>query len=202
MTHNNYSAVILAAGYSSRMGTLKPLLPVMGVPAIRRVVEIVKKVGASPIVVTGHRAGEIVSALDGSGAVIAENAGYDRGMLSSVQTGVSALPDATRAFFLLPGDCCAVRPETLVALMQAFESGDETAIFPTFDARRGHPPIIPRALAAPLLEYSGEGGAKSCLSRYPGADLPVADPGVLLDMDTPQDYAALLEYLGGNPLGE
>jgi CTP:molybdopterin cytidylyltransferase MocA len=119
-------------------------------------------------------------------------------MFSSVLAGVAALPDTARAFFLLPGDCCAILPETLTGLIKAFE-GLKTTVYPTFDSRRGHPPVIPYALAAALLEYGGEGGTKGFLAQYPSAELPVPDAGILLDMDTPRDYADMLRSLNLAP---
>jgi CTP:molybdopterin cytidylyltransferase MocA len=129
---------------------------------------------------------------------LVENRGYADGMFSSVLAGVAALPDAARAFFLLPGDCCAVLPETLTGLIKAFERL-QTTVFPTFDSQRGHPPLIPYSLAAALLEYGGEGGTKGFLAQYPSAELPVSDGGILLDMDTPRDYADMLRSLNLAP---
>jgi CTP:molybdopterin cytidylyltransferase MocA len=189
-----YAAVILAAGYSSRMGALKPLLPVGGVPAVRRVAETVRSAGALPIVVTGHRAREVSGALRGA-AVIAENKNYPDGMFSSVRVGARALPEAARAFFLLPADCCAVRAETLSALMREFERAGECVIYPMFEGRRGHPPLLPRSAARTLLEYGGEGGAKGALAALQSRELSVPDAGILLDMDTPSGYAEILRFL-------
>ncbi|MDR3311110.1 MAG: NTP transferase domain-containing protein, partial [Oscillospiraceae bacterium] len=82
----NVFAVILAAGYSSRMGVLKPLLPVGGVPAVARTAGALTAAGVSPVVVTGHRAAEIEAALDsaGGGLRVAYNGRYGDGMFSSV----------------------------------------------------------------------------------------------------------------------
>jgi hypothetical protein len=95
---------------------------------------------------------------------------------------------------LLPADCCAVTPETFAAL--AAEADGDAVIYPSHRGRRGHPPVIPARYADKLLSYDGEGGAKGFLAALPARGFEVADAGVLLDMDTPEDYSALLSHLG------
>ncbi|MDR2420695.1 MAG: nucleotidyltransferase family protein [Oscillospiraceae bacterium] len=203
---SEYAAVILAAGYSSRMGALKPLLPIAGVPAVRRVADTVMSAGVLPVVVTGHRAEDVAGALSGSGAIVAENKSYGDGMFSSVRAGIRALPPEARAFFLLPADCCAVKAETLAALIREFSSvrgapggTGERIIYPTFGGKRGHPPLLPGGFAPVLLGYGGEGGAKGCMESLPRAELSVPDGGILLDMDTPRAYAEMLRFTGSEP---
>ncbi|MDR2502296.1 MAG: nucleotidyltransferase family protein [Oscillospiraceae bacterium] len=185
------SALILAAGFSSRMGAFKPLLPVVGLPAIRKTVD-----SASParniVVVTGHRRAELERALSATPAVCVFNSSYSDGMFSSLQTGLAALPDNTDAFFMLPGDCCAVASSTLSALIAAY-SGE--IIYPKYLGRRGHPPLVPARHIAGLLAYCGADGARGYLSAQPCSALETDDPGILLDMDTPEDYARLTEYV-------
>ncbi|MDR0839119.1 MAG: NTP transferase domain-containing protein [Oscillospiraceae bacterium] len=192
---DNIFAIIPAGGFSSRMGEYKPLLPVGGLPAIRGTVEIALAAGAHPVVVTGFRAEDLERALDGSGALLAHNAEYASGMFSSVLTGARALPGDASAFFLLPADCRAVRPETLKLLISEAEHR-EGIVFPTYEGRRGHPPLIPGALLPGLLAHGGEDGARGYFDKFPSSGVETDDPGVLLDMDTPRDYAATLTALG------
>src|SRR5438477_6870135 len=85
------TAIVLAAGESRRMGTLKPLLPFGSGSVIGQVV---RSLQACPIdavlVVVGHRGAEIAAHLETSGLSIVENPNYLQGMLSSVQAGVAA----------------------------------------------------------------------------------------------------------------
>ena len=193
--------VILAAGYSERMGVLKPLLPVGGQSALLRAVNIGKTEKVHIIsVVTGYRCEEVEAELGQSRAKNVRsihNKHFDDGMFTSVQAGVHSLPSDLDGFLLLPVDICAVSPETLDKLIAAFilDNG-ESVVYPTFGGRRGHPTLIPFAFVAGLKLYDGENGMQGYLSRFPALDVEAEDAGVLMDMDTPPDYAALLRYLG------
>ena len=193
--------VILAAGLSSRMGVLKPLLPVGGESALSRTLRLGRAAGVDfPLVVTGHARERVEAelhrlALPHERAVY--NPRYEEGMFTSVQAAAAALPKETEAFFLLPVDCCAVSARTLSALLKAYRELKSPAVVrPVYNGTRGHPPLIPAAFVRDIQSYAGPGGMQGYLKAYPSADLPVPDRGAALDMDTPQDFAALLQYLG------
>lgn len=193
--------IVLAAGLSKRMGVFKPLLPVGDMPAVARCVKMAAEAGVRDVViVTGHNAGtleDVVGKDTHPGIRLVHNAAYQEGMFSSVREGVSALRDGSDAFFLLPADCCASTADTLSALMRVFgENGGVSVVRPAFCGKRGHPPLVPGRFAEPLLSYDGEGGLKGFLRPLPTTEVEMGDPGALLDMDTPEDYAALLEHLG------
>jgi CTP:molybdopterin cytidylyltransferase MocA len=116
---SNVAAVVLAAGMSQRMGRLKPLLPFGDKPMIARVVQTLQSAGdIHPIVVvTGNAAAQIEAALAEYSLHFTHNEHFAAGgMLSSVKTGVAALPPHIDAFFLVLGDQPAVRSSTLIAL--------------------------------------------------------------------------------------
>ena len=192
--------IILAAGLSERMGVFKPLLPVGDSPAIIRCVKTAEAAGIRDIaIVTGNMRDELEAAvrMGAPGARLVHNAGYHDGMFSSVRAGVAALPDGIDGFFLLPADCCAVSSDTLLKLMDEFTKARSSAVMRTrFEGRRGHPPLIPARYVGPLLAYGGDRGLKGFLSGLPTVELEMDNPGSLLDMDTPGDYAELLTHLG------
>lgn len=191
------AVIILAAGYSSRMGAFKPLLPVGGERALSRAVSLGTAARADSIlVVTGHRRGEIEALLP-PGAIPVFNPEFDRGMFSSVRAGIRALPPGTEAFFLLPVDCAAVGAETLTVLAAAYDGC--AVLYPEHGGRRGHPPLIPARFTAGIEGYDGTDGMRGFLAGLPARRVPVNDPGILLDMDTAADYAALLRALGLPP---
>jgi CTP:molybdopterin cytidylyltransferase MocA len=188
------AAVILAAGYSSRMGCLKSLLPLGGRPAIEWSVQAFCEGGAGPvIVVTGHRAAALEPALDGLCAISVHNPNFDAGMYSSVQAGVAALPPAVEACFLLPADKPLVRPATVAALAAAYVARPRAVLYPTYNGSRGHPALVSRGLFAEILAEYDAGGLRALLARHEddAEEIAVQDAGVLLDMDVPTDYARL-----------
>ncbi len=192
--------IILAAGYSERMGVLKPLLPVGGQSALHRAVGLGKTEKVHVIsVVTGHRREDIETELYKCRAKNIRhiyNARFSEGMFSSVKAGVHSLPNDIDAFLLLPVDCCAVNPDTIEKVIAAFVlSEGKSVVYPVCGGRRGHPPLIPRAFTESIKHYDGEGGMRGFLALYPFDEVEVDDPGILLDMDTPSDYSALLKHL-------
>ncbi len=197
MNHGgNMAALILAAGYSSRLGAWKPLQPLGTSTFIEEAVQRFKAAGVDDIrVVTGHRAAELAPLLDRLGVMTIFNPDYDQGMLASVRAGVGSLEPGVAAFFLLPVDIPLVRPGTIQALQQAYHSSGALIIYPRFQGRRGHPPLISTACVVDLPAVC-KGGLRAFLSRYTVAslDLEVTDQAVLLDCDTPEDYHRLQAY--------
>jgi molybdenum cofactor cytidylyltransferase len=190
------AVLILAAGYSSRMGVLKPLLPLAGSTVIEEAIRRFRAAGLEDIsVVTGYKAEEITPVLDKLDIGQVFNPHYQQGMLSSVRAGIASLGAGVEAFFLLPADIPMVKPRTLQDLLGAWGRGGARIVYPCFQGRRGHPPLISRSCVGDLpLDF--EGGLKDFLSRFDheALDLEVVDESVLLDCDTPEDYCRLLAY--------
>jgi len=198
------AAVILAAGFSSRMKAFKPLMELGGRRVLGRVVDLYRGSGiADTRVVAGHRSGEIRAALADLPPAVVDNPHYASGMYSSVIAGVQALPRGINTFFVHPVDIPLVRPHTLTRLLDA--AGDEPppVLYPVFKGQRGHPPLIRKDLESAIVDHDGQGGLRALLNRFDAQarEVPVADEGVLLDLDTPADYENLTARLeAGNLL--
>ena len=198
MNPSSFAAVILAAGRSSRMGRFKPLLQIEGQTLISRTVSIFRQNRIEDIiVVTGHRAPELQAALANESVRIARNELYDRGMFSSVQVGIRHLPPGCAAFFVLPVDVASVQPATVGRLIETFARHPGRVCHPCVGSRRGHPPLIPAGLAKEILEADGQGGLRRVLQRREDVALNVnvVDPGILLDINTPEDLVRLKDSI-------
>ena len=114
------------------------------------------------------------------------------GMGDSIAAGVAARTSAA-GWLLLPADMPLVRPATLRQVASALAL--HPAAFAQHLGRRGHPVGFGGELFSDLVHLSGEDGARRILARYPAHGVEVADPGVLLDMDTEQDLAVLRAQL-------
>ncbi len=184
-------AIVIAAGFSSRMGALKPLLSVAGRTMLSRCVELFRKAGVTPLVVTGHAAEQVGAAAAGLGASVIHNPKYSEGMLSSIQAGFAALPSRVEAAFLLPADIPLVRPSTIDRLLTVWRNTtDSRAIcIPHFHDEPGHPPLIGAAHFADILKYDGSFGMQGYLQNVDTTAVPTADAFILLDMDTPRALA-------------
>jgi len=195
MRNRNITAIILSAGYAIRMGRLKPLLPLGGSTVIEQTIKRFQDAGIPEIItVLGHRFDEIVPVLKRNAVDWVVNSRYREGMLTSIQKGVGCLGSSTRAFFIMPVDIPLVRHSTVTDLMEMQAAYPSHVVYPVFDGKRGHPPLIPMQHATGILAWAGAGGLRKYLQTRSRAsmDLQTADEGVLMDMDTPQDYAKIL----------
>lgn len=192
------TAIILAAGYSSRMGAFKPLLPFGGTTVLERSVAMFRSAGVNDIrVVTGHRASDLLPLLERLQVQPLLNSNYQEGMFSSMYTAAASLAGGSGAFFLLPVDIPLVRHETVALLARSFGTAGKGIIYPACRGERGHPPLIATAYREEILAWQGYGGLKALLMRHEAdaTTIETGDEGILLDMDTPEDYEQLQEAL-------
>ena len=187
-------AVVLAAGYSSRMGAFKPLLELEGVPALSLAIRCVRAAGAECAVVTGHRRGELGPLIAAELATELYNPAYDDGMFTSVQAGVRYFAARqAEGVLLLPCDCPAVPAEAVRELLA--RAGEEFAVL-TYRGKKGHPLWIPARFFEEILSHDGQNGLKGVTLRHEGDLLRLEVPfeGVVLDMDRPADYEKLKSF--------
>ena len=196
------AAIVLAAGRSSRMGDLKPLLQAEGKPLLAWAIRAFKQAGVTDVtVVVGHRRDDVAAVASAEGAEVLTNAEPDAGMYSSLRVGVLGLDDAVTRFFVLPADVPLVRPETVGRVAREaraaalVDGGRAEVAVPLHGGVVGHPPLISAALLDEIRHSDPPGGLRELLDGHAGSTLlvPVDDPGVLLDADTPDDLARLRE---------
>ncbi len=194
MSAGRYAAIVLAGGFSARMRRLKPLLPLGGATAADHIIAAFRSVGADVLLVTGHRSDEVAAGISSRGVTLVRNHDYKNGMFSSVRAGIRRLKPEHRGFFVLPVDIPLVRPATLRRLMAAAAENPQNIVYPVFSGKRGHPPLVPAALAPAILNWPGGGGLKAVLRAHEGLarEVPLADGFILRDIDTPADYRDLL----------
>lgn len=188
------SALILAAGFSSRMGRFKPLLP-LGEKGEKNVLQRVISLFQIPeiqeiLVVTGHRAHDIEKIAGAMAVKTLFNPDYDKGMFSSVKTGVQALNNTCNAFFVMPVDIPLVNPDTIGLLLNAWQEKESAVIYPAFKGKRGHPPLVSMAIRDHILNWPGHQGLRGALKGMEDLSLEVEtkDKYILMDMDHPGDY--------------
>jgi xanthine dehydrogenase accessory factor len=198
------SALVLAAGASSRMGEPKPLLSLDGRPVLAHVLAAVggSRVGET-IVVLGAAADRIRNELPRDGVRWVENPAFAEGMSRSLKVGVAALSPGSDASFVVLGDEPFVRSSTYDALIAARERTGARIVLPTYDGVRGNPVLIDRTLASEVDAITGDRGCRALRLRHPEetVEVPVDDPGVVIDLDTPEDIARARRALAsGEPL--
>jgi len=115
-----------------------------------------------------------------------------RGMGATIAAGVAERSGAP-GWLVLPADMPLVQPGTLLAVASALEH--HPVVYAQHRGRRGHPVAFAAELYSELIQVSGDDGARRVMLRYPAHGQEVDDPGVLLDVDTPQELEALRRRL-------
>jgi len=182
---------VLAAGLSSRMGRTKQLLLLDSKPVIRHCLDALLDSGIRDIlVVIGPQHGEIVKRLQGLPVRIAVNEIPDSEMADSIRTGLRALGLAQTGVLVCLSDHPLVSPMTIRALADAYRDSPDRIIIPVYGGRRGHPALFPIAMISDI--FSGmtlrdivQNKSRSVLT------INVDDEGVLLDLDTEEDYRTM-----------
>ena len=185
-------AVVLAAGRSTRMATQKLLLPYRGRTIIGHVVdEVLGSRVDRTLVVTGEDQERVTASLDRA-VTFVPNPDPEGDMLSSVRCGVRAVPAGCDAVLILLGDQPAVTGEVIRSIVEARRLHGDSIIVPVYGGRRGHPILIPMRYAREVLTAHDGVGLRGLLMAHPDAvlEVPVDVPGVLEDIDTPEDYRA------------
>jgi molybdenum cofactor cytidylyltransferase len=110
------------------------------------------------------------------------------GMGFSIAAGVSARPDAS-GWLVLPGDMPLIATDTLTRVARSL--ADHPIAYAQHHGLRGHPVGFDAELFSELVTLTGDEGARRLIARYPAQGVEVDDPGVLIDVDTEADLAAL-----------
>jgi len=202
-------AIVLAAGRSSRMGRAKATLPLdNGDTFLTRIVRTFRDAGVDDvIVVVGHDADAIASSFSQSGlaARFVMNAGYDRGQLSSLVSGLAAIDrPGVAAVLVTLVDVPLVSAATVRAVVERYRASRAPVVRPTSGARHGHPLLIDRSLFPALRSADPTEGAKPVVRAHASAagDLEIADEGAFTDIDTDEDYRRwVIDRSGGGAGG-
>ena len=190
------SALVLAAGCSTRMGPVNKLLaPFGGRAMVRHVAGQIAGSSARPVVVvTGHEAERVREALDGADVSFVHNPAYREGLSGSIRAGLSALPDSVEAALVCLGDMPLVTSEHVGRLVAAFDPDEGREIcVPVFEGKRGNPVLFARRFFAEMAAVRGDTGARHLIGEYEECVCEVAmdDRAVLVDVDSPEALRAL-----------
>ena len=195
------SAVILAAGDSSRMGAPKAALvtPDTGDSFIARIVVTLRAAAVEDLViVTGRHHDAVIDALTRDRVMhsprIVRNPDPSRGQLSSLLVGMDAVVTArTEALMMTLVDVPLVRVSTVIAVIDEWRRSRAPIVRPAIGDRHGHPVIFDRVVFDEIRRAPQDAGAKSVVRAHEHeiVNVPVDDEGCLRDVDTRGDYEAL-----------
>jgi molybdenum cofactor cytidylyltransferase len=184
-------AIILAAGESQRMGQPKQLLPFGGKTMLECVIDAFQTPRVDEIrVVLGYKADEIAAKIAHARYTIVRNERYQKGMFSSIQTGLRALPKNTRLVMIAVCDQPRLQRSTVETLIERFEKERHKILIPSYQGRQGHPPVLRAEYAKEILAMDESLTLKHFYAKH--ADditrLVVEDEGSLVDIDDRETY--------------
>jgi molybdenum cofactor cytidylyltransferase len=185
--------ILLAAGESRRMGFFpKPLLKIGDETYLTHLAAAILPAVDRLIIVIGAHAARVRPAVPADPRItIVDNPDFARGQLSSLKRGLTAVTPAARAALVHLIDHPKVAPATFREVVEAFPHGQRAIVIARYQGRRGHPVVFSRSVFAELLRAPEEQGAKVVVNADPArvGYVDTNDPGVLLDLDTPDDVA-------------
>ncbi|MFQ5670541.1 MAG: NTP transferase domain-containing protein [Acidobacteriota bacterium] len=185
--------VVLAAGFSRRMGVPKALLRIGHETFLGHWLAGLESAGVGQVrVILGRDAAAIRSRHPLPEDQVVVNPAPERGMLSSLLAGLDRLSPALPGVLLCPVDHPCVSPGEIRALLARLSPG--RVVVPVHDGRRGHPVLFARELFHELRAAPPGVGARWVVRADPGRVVEVpCGPGVLVNIDTPADYRRLAE---------
>ena len=187
--------LLLAAGSSSRMGQPKQLLPYRGRTLLRHAAETAVASGCAPVVlVTGAVHEALVAEVVGLPVQTVHNLAWETGMASSIRAGLAAVQAAQpTAVLIMLSDQPLLTPELLRELVLRQQQTQMPAVAAAYGSALGVPAVFDRKLFPELLRLQGAQGANRLIAGLGAAVGRVPFPEGLLDVDTPEQYAALLQ---------
>lgn len=199
------SAIVLAAGQATRFGQCKQVLRLGGKTILDRALDNLRGSKIDDIVIVlGAHAEEIrekVRLLESSVERIVTNPDFASGMSTSIQAGLRALPESAEAAMIVLGDQPFVTPRTIDLLIDEYRLTRASVVVPTYNGVRGNPVIVDRSLFGEMLGIRGDVGCRAIFGEHmqSTAKVPVDDRGVLVDIDTREDFDT---FVGESPMGE
>ncbi len=190
------SAVLLAAGGSSRMGKArhKLLEQIDGAPLVRRAAERLLAAQLDEVVVVlGARSDEIRTALEGLAVRFVTAPDWRSGQAASLAAGLSALSPRAGAVLVALGDMPDIEPALVDRLLAGFDPDERREIIRprARSGRPGHPVLFGRRFFEALTAIIGDEGARSVIAAHPEylVEIEAGSDAPLIDLDTPEDWA-------------
>ena len=197
------SAIVLAAGQATRFGRCKQLMPLGAKTLLEHVLDNLRQSKVDDVVVVlGAQADEIRQRVRFDKERVVLNPDYERGMSTSIQAGLRALPATSLAAMIVLADQPFVTSPTLDALVDGYLRTRANVVVPTYNGFRGNPVIVDRSLFAEMMDIRGDIGCRSIFGDHAESIVRVAvnDRGVVTDIDTPEDLDRAVVVSSGSGL--
>jgi molybdenum cofactor cytidylyltransferase len=189
------TAILLAAGKSMRMGSLKGLLP-WGDKTLfeHQLMELEKSLIDTIIVVVGYQAEHFMKITKDRPIKTVYNQHFQSGKCSSLLTGLRTMESSSDAILVVAVD----QPtsfEVINRLLKSLSKGEDKIAVPLFNGKRGHPVLFSGSILVDLLSIKEETlGIRSIFQKYDESisEVPISDCIIQLNLNTPEDYEAAI----------
>lgn len=192
------SAIILAAGYSRRMGVNKLLLKYRGKTLIERTIDTILQCGFSEVILVG-REEEVIEVGNRNDVTVIKNQNADKGISESIKLGVINANE-TDGYMFFTADQPFLGIDTIKCLIREFIENPTYIIVPKCDVRLGNPVIFPPEFKGDFIKLQGDVGGKIIINKnlHRVRYIETSDSWELFDVDTSENYEYIINLEENN----
>ncbi|HGG0417227.1 molybdenum cofactor cytidylyltransferase [Clostridium botulinum] len=186
------NAVIMASGYSTRMGKNKLMLPFKGKPIIEHVIDAIKECNFNEIILVGQEK-EVLDIAKKKNILTILNTKAYKGQSQSIELGILNT-SSSKGYMFFTGDQPLLDSYTINLLLNTFTRNNDYIIIPKYKNKVGSPTIFPEKFKNELLDLQGDVGGKTVINNHINEIIFVnlRNGCSLFDIDTPKDYEYIL----------
>lgn len=181
------SAIVMASGFSRRMGEDKLKLLIDGKEMYQYTVDLVEEAGFNPKILVSNDE-EIREYGKSKGFDVYDNPDAEIGKSESIRIGVENTPEEAEGYIFFVSDQPFVTLETVEKIVEEFKKDPTKITVPYYDGKRGAPILFPADTRQGLLELKGDQGGIVLLKDHPEVRVEIEDAIEHTDIDTPEDY--------------
>jgi molybdenum cofactor cytidylyltransferase len=190
------SCILLTGGESQRFGSPKALADIHGKKAIEVLQDqLIQSLADEIIIVTGAHDHLIKPYVFNHSKVrIVHNKDYKFGQTSSFLTGINVVDPNCQGLMLLPVDCPFLLTTTIDELIAYFQQRNPAILIPSYQGKRGHPPVFHIKLKNEILNLNVERGLNSLMLQHQVQTIDINDPGIIQTFNTQEELEEILRF--------
>ena len=187
------TCILLSAGLSERFGSPKALAQLYGTTVIEHLQKKILQTACDEIIVVlGAHADQIQPFIFNHSRIrVVYNKDYNLGQTSSVKAGWREVNSSTGVMFF-PVDCPLIQTSTIDKVIRHFKKHDPDILVPSYQNKKGHPPIFHQRLRSKILDLPTGLGLNSLFADHPPQTIEIDDPGIIESFNTPEEFETII----------
>ena len=188
------TCILLSAGLSERFGSPKALARFGHTTVVGHIQNTLLKSSCDKIIVVlGAHAQRIQPSIFIHSRIrVVYNKDYNLGQLSSVQAGCREADGPSTGLMFLPVDCPLIQSSSIDIIIEHFKKFGPDILIPTYQNKKGHPPVFHQHLKSKILDLPMNLGLNSLFAEHPPQTIEINDPGIIKSFNTPEELAVIL----------